>query len=118
MHRLRTLSLPVYRGREFFLTVFVEPDPDSIDSFSAPDDADQWGLSVHFQRNDPVASHVEVARIDTSHGEPHFDRLYESPERKEWLGDDYTFAAARRDLLSNWQTYTDQYLANHTDDAP
>jgi hypothetical protein len=110
MHKLRTLSLPAYRGREFFLTVFVEPDPDSVDSFSVPADADQWGLSIHFQPDDSYASHVEVARIDTSHGEPHFDHLYASPQRKEWLGQSYTFADARRRLLSNWRTYADAVL--------
>jgi len=117
MPKLRTLSLPAHRGREFFLTVFVEPDPAAIESFSVPGDADQWGLSVHFQPDDHFESHVEVARIDTSHGEPHFDRLYTPTERKEWLGDDYSFEAARRDLLSNWQTYAERYFANHTDDA-
>jgi hypothetical protein len=110
MHKLRTLSLPAYRGREFFLTVFVEPDPDSLESFSMPASADEWGLSVHFQPGDPYASHVEVARIDTSHGEPHFDHLYASPQRKEWLGQSYTFADARRRLLSNWRTYADAVL--------
>ena len=117
MHKLRTLSLPAYRGREFFLTVFVDPDPTTVASFSVPADADQWGLSVHFQPDDHFESHVEVARIDTSHGEPHFDRLYTPTERKEWLGDDYGFEAARRDLLSNWRTYAERYFANHSDDA-
>ena len=116
MHKLRTLSLPAYRGREFFLTVFVEPDPDSVDSFSVPADADEWGLSLHFQPDDPYESHTEVARIDTSHGEPHFDHLYASPQRKEWLGQDYTFADARRRLLSNWRTYADVFLDSAADD--
>ncbi|MFQ3476075.1 hypothetical protein HKK80_07425 [Halonotius sp. F2-221B] len=110
MQKLRTLSLPAYRGREFFLSVFVEPDPDSVDSFSIPADADEWGLSLHFQSDDPIESHTEVARIDTSHGEPHFDHLYASPQRKEWFGQEYTFGDARRRLLSNWQTYADAVL--------
>ncbi|MFB6293438.1 MAG: hypothetical protein ABEH60_04170 [Halonotius sp.] len=116
MHKLRTLSLPAYRGRVFFLTVFVEPDPDSVDSFSVPADAEEWGLSLHFQPDDPIESHVEVARIDTSHGEPHFDHLYASPQRKEWLGEDYTFSDARRRLLSNWRNYADAVLDSTADD--
>ena len=116
MHKLRTLSLPAYRGREFFLTVFVDPDPTTVASFSVPADADQWGLSVHFQPDDHFESHVEVARIDTSHGEPHFDHLYESSDRKEWLGQDYSFGDARLRLLSNWQAYADTYLANYAVD--
>ncbi|ERH02068.1 MAG: hypothetical protein J07HN6_01633 [Halonotius sp. J07HN6] len=109
MHKLRTLSLPTYRGREFFFTVFVEPDPTPFESFSVPADADQWGMSIHFQPDDPYESHVEVARIDTSHGEPHFDHLYASTQRKEWLGHEYTFDDARQRLLSNWRAYADQF---------
>lgn len=113
MHKLRTLNLPPYRGRDFFVTVFVEPDPDDFDSFDLPGDAEQWGISVHFQPNDPYASHVEVARIDSEHGEPHFDHLYEPDQRKEWLGQDYTYADAHRDLLSNWLEYADRFFQNH-----
>lgn len=80
MHKLRTLNLPPHRGRDFFATVFVEPDPERVDSFDPATDADQWSLSIHFQPDDPYASHIEVARIDTKHGEPHFDRLYDAPD--------------------------------------
>ncbi|GGI95851.1 hypothetical protein GCM10008995_02390 [Halobellus salinus] len=113
MHKLRTLNLPPHRGREFFATVFVEPAPDAFDSFDLTTDATQWGVSIHFQPNHPYASHVEIARIDTEHGEPHFDRLYEPDQRKDWLGHDYTYEDARRELLSNWREYADQFLENH-----
>lgn len=113
MHALRTISLGPHSGREFFATVFVEPDPSEFDSFVMPSDADQWGISVHFQPDNPFDSHVEVARIDTNHGEPHFDHLYEHDQRKEWLGQNYTYAEARRELLSNWRTYADEFLVNH-----
>lgn len=118
MHKLRTLNLPPHRGRDFFVTVFVEPDPADIDSFDLSEDADQWGISVHFQPDDPYAGHVEVARIDTQHGEPHFDRLYESTQRKEWLGQEYTYEEARRDVLSNWREYADRFFQNHYRDDP
>jgi hypothetical protein len=113
MHKLRTLNLPPHRGRDFFATIFVEPDPREFDSFEIRDDAEQWGISIHFQPATPYESHVEVARIDTEHGEPHFDRLYESDQRKQWLDHDYTFQEAREDLLTNWRDYADQYLQNH-----
>ena len=113
MYKLRTLNLPPHRGRDFFVTIFVEPDPSTVDSFSILGDADEWGITIHFQPDAPYESHVEVARIDTKHGEPHFDHLYESGQRKEWLGQDYTYEEARRDLLSNWREYADQYLQNH-----
>jgi hypothetical protein len=86
MRKLRTLNLLRYRGRDFFATVFVEPDPEDFDSFDISADAEQWSISVHFQPEDPYASHVEIARIDTEYGEPHFDRLYDLDQRTDWLG--------------------------------
>lgn len=93
------------------MTIFVEPDPNDFDSFDIATDAEQWGMSIHFQP-DPYASQVEVARIDTSHGEPHFDRLYEPDQPKEWLGQDYTYDDARRDLLTQWREYAEQFFEN------
>lgn len=113
MYKLRTLNLPPHRGRDFFATTFVEPDPTQFDAFTVPRDAEQWGLSIHFQPDDPQGSHVEIARIDTEHGEPHFDRLYEQDQRKDWLGKDYTYEQARQDLLSNWREYADRFFQNH-----
>jgi hypothetical protein len=113
MYKLRTLNLPPRRGRDFFATVFVEPDPTEYDAFELPDDAQQWGISIHFQPDSPHASHVEVARIDTTHGEPHFDRLYEPDQHKEWLGHDYTYEDARQTLLANWRSYADQFFEDH-----
>lgn len=63
MHKLRTLNLPPHHGRDFFMTIFVEPDPDPLDSFSVPTDADEWGISIHFQPDMPYESHIEIARI-------------------------------------------------------
>lgn len=113
MEKLRTLQLPSYRGVDFFATIFVEPAPQNDEAFDMPDDAEEWGLTIHFQPDEPYASHIEVARIDTGHGQPHFDRLYLPQQPKEWLGQDYTYEQARQDLFSNWQRYADQFLQNH-----
>ncbi len=113
MRKLRTIELSPYRGREFFATVFVEPDPAEFEAFDVSDDADQWGISIHFQPDPPYERHVEIARIDTAHGEPHFDRLYEPDQPKEWLRPEYSFEEARQRLFSNWKRYADRYLRNH-----
>lgn len=113
MHKLRTLDLGPYRGREFFATIFVEPNPAESDSVTVPDDVEEWGISIHFQPDEPYENHVEVARIDTAHGEPHFDKLYKQVQPKEWLGANYTYDDARRDLFSNWKHYASQYLDIH-----
>lgn len=115
MHALRTLNLPPHRGRDFFVTTFVEPDPSEFDGFEMPDDAEEWGIAIHFQPDEQRKSHVEVARIDTSHGEPHFDRLYEPEQPKEWLGQDYTYEEARTDILSQWRRYADEFFENHSE---
>ena len=90
MHKLRTLNLPRHRGRDFFATVFVEPDPVSFDAFDPSTDAQQWGISVHFQPEDPYASHVEIAHIDTEHGESQFHRLYDPDQGTDFHGQDST----------------------------
>lgn len=113
MEKLRTLHLPAHRGWDFFLTVFVEPDPREFDSFEIPSDTAQWGLSLHFLPAEPSKQHVEVARIDTAHGEPHFHRLFEPTQPTEWLGDFYTYETSRRAILANWREYADRYLENH-----
>lgn len=118
MYKLRTLNLPPHRGHDFFATIFAEPDPTRFDSFSVPADAEQWGICVHFQPDEPYGSHVEIARIDTEHGEPHFDRLYKPDQRKEWLGQSYTYDEARRNLLSNWREYADEFFQNHYRSEP
>lgn len=92
--------------------IFAEPNPDDFDSFDISTDADHWGMSIHFQP-DPYASQVEVARIDTTDGEPHFDRLYEPDQPKEWLGKSYTCEQARRDLFTNWREYAEEFFQNH-----
>lgn len=117
MEKLRTLNLPPYRGWDFFLTVFVEPDPRDADSFRVSTDAEQWGLSLHFLPAEPSRRHVEVARIDTAHGEPHFHRLFESTQPTEWLGDSDTYQTARRVILANWREYADRYIENHFDSS-
>lgn len=110
MHKLRTLDLGPYRGREFFATIFVEPDPTDSDGFTVPDDAEKWGISIHFQPDEPYENHVEVARIDTAHGEAHFDKLFKQDQPKEWLGENYTYEDARQELFPKWKHYASQYL--------
>jgi len=77
-HRQHTSSQP-----DFFTTVFLEPDPGSFDSFDPSGDAEQCGIRIQFQPDDSCASHTEVARIITEHGEPNFDRLNEPGQRKD-----------------------------------
>ena len=43
MRKLRTLNLPRHRGLDYFVTVFMEPDPEGFDSLDPSTDAEQWG---------------------------------------------------------------------------
>ena len=56
MYTLRTRNLPHHRGRDFFATTFVDPDPDDFDSFAVSSDAEEWGISIHFQPDEPYQS--------------------------------------------------------------
>jgi hypothetical protein len=51
-----------------------------------------------------------VARIDTAHGEAHFDTLFKQDQPKEWLGENYTYEDARQELFFKWKHYASLYL--------
>lgn len=70
MDRFYTTLLGSYRSRDYYLTVSGKPSIDNVQDFA---------VTVHY--DDPETSEtVEIARIDTSHGYVHFDRLYRADQ--------------------------------------
>lgn len=119
VHKWRSLDLGVHPtiGREAHLTVSVEPNPaDHAGPFVVENDAREWCVSLHVEGRLPNESDVEVAVIDTRHGQLHLDRYFTASgpdeQDKAWL-DGWTYAEARRLLLANWEEYVDRYVANH-----
>lgn len=109
MHRFETIDLGTYRGDDYVLVGFVEPEPAAGEDYNPDRDADEYGVSL--ARSDPSGSNVEIVRLDTAHGQrPHVDQLYLQPgrrDRKTALGEDYTYERMKRHLLTHWRRFVD-----------
>lgn len=102
MDRFYGYELGTYDGRRYHLTVSGEPSINDIEEFA---------VIVHF--NDPKTDQtVEIARIDTSHGFVHFDRLYRSDQPKESVDTESPWEAEAR-LREHWRKYAESYARNH-----
>lgn len=113
MHRLTTDELGERCGRRYFLTVAVEPDPSDVGGFDPYRDAEEWCVTIHYPGTLPNESDTEIARIDTSHGRPHFDELFRPKQPREWLPVEYDLLSAERRLVRRWRHYAEQYERNH-----
>lgn len=98
-----TLELGDYRGLAYFLTVSVEPDFDRVSDFA---------VVLHFAAAFGNEVRVQVARIDTAHGEVHFDRLYRRDQPKDF-DVEMTHLEAERHLRENWRRYAAAYERAH-----
>jgi len=97
-----TEVLGVFRGRTYYLTIRVSPNFDRIRDFAAV---------VHFSVAGEPERQIQIARIDTSHGYTHFDRLYRRDQPKERLDVDVWEAVAL--LHANWRTYAERFDDTH-----
>jgi hypothetical protein len=96
-------ELGTYQQRQYFLHGSASPTAETPEAFS---------VCVYY--TDPrTDANVEVARIDTSHGHTHFDRLYRRDEPKEAV--DSTYWEAVEHLMENWRTYAESYEQAHDD---
>lgn len=109
MHRFETIDLGEYRGANYFLTGFVEPEP--MEEFDPLTDAERYGVSVAKSGERPFESNVEIVRMDNAHGQPHLDKEYlpsnVNKPRKLWFEEGYSYRRMKRYLLANWQTFAD-----------
>lgn len=108
-----TDELGRFQGRRYYLTVAVEPAPEDRGRFDPYTDAEQWCVTVHFPAAVPSGSDTEIARIDTRHGRPHFDKLFRPTRPKEWLPDGFGLRDAERRLVANWRRYAETYERHH-----
>lgn len=113
MHRFTTDELGELGGRRYFLTVAVEPDPGEIDGFDPYREAEEWCATVHYPGTLPNESDTEIARIDTSHGRPHFDELFLPDRPKKWLPEGYDLRSAERLFVRRWRYFAERYERNH-----
>ncbi len=102
MDRFYTTLLGTYRDHDYYLTVSGDPSIDDIQEFAA---------TIHY--DDPhTRKQVEIARIDTSHGYVHFDRLYRADQPTDAV-DMETPWEAEAHLREHWRQYADSYDRNH-----
>ena len=97
-----TRRLGTRGGRDYELTIRVSPSFDRVNDFA---------VIVHYTSNTPSEREVQIARIDTTHGYTHFDRLYRRAQPKERIDVDVWEAAAL--LEANWRTYAESFDALH-----
>lgn len=89
------------RDRPYFLRVAAHPSLNDVEEFAV----------VLFYRDPVVERTVQIARIDTSHGYTHIDKLY--AERQESEPMDVDLWEAHGHLESNWRRYARLYRQNH-----
>lgn len=92
-----------YRQRQYFLHGSANPTAETPEAFSV----------VVYYTDSRTDANVEIARVDTSHGHTHFDRLYRRDEPRDAV--DWTYWEAVERLLANWRTYAESYGQAHGD---
>ena len=89
MHSYETIDLGTYRSDSYFLTGFVKPDPSDYAEFDPDEDAEEYGVTLVRSSTHPLEDNIQIVRMDTTHGRPHLDRVYLSPDADEdtkvWL---------------------------------
>lgn len=89
-------------GRDDHLTIRVSPSFNHVTDFA---------VVVHCSPTDTDGREIQIARIDTTHGHTHFDRLYRRDQPKEQIDVDVWEAAAI--LEANWRTYAERFDDAH-----
>lgn len=98
-----TLELGTYHGRTYFLTVSVRPSFNDVGDFA---------VTVYYNAGRDGDENVQIARIDTSHGDVHFDRLYRRDQPKDF-SIDMAYFDAEEHLRANWRRYAHSHERAH-----
>lgn len=67
----------------------------------------EFAAILYFTGDDDTGQKIQIARIDTTHGYTHFDRLYRRDQPKEEI--DVTVWEASALIEDNWRTYAESY---------
>ncbi len=113
MYRFERVDLGRYRGDDYFVAGFVEPDPAKYGNYDPDVDADEYGVTLVRAASTPLEENTEIVRMDTAHGRPHLDQLYlpaDASGRKVWLEEGYEYSRMKRYLLANWKHFADRYI--------
>lgn len=112
MYRFETIHLGEYKGEDYFLVGFVEPEPGA--NFDPETDANEYGVSLARTSAHPIAETIEIVRLDSAHGEPHLDKTHLPSninlDRKIWLEAGVSYRWMKQYLLVYWKEFVDLYL--------
>lgn len=100
MKRFYSYRLGEYQGDVYHLTVAGEPDINDVRDFS---------VSIHYFDKEREQE-VQIARIDTRHGDVHLDKLYREDKPRQFLPDIEQYWEAEEKLRENWR----RYAKNHS----
>lgn len=114
METFDTIDLGTYRGDDYFLVGYVEPEPEDREEYDPEVDADNYGWSLVQKAESPLDENTEIVRLDNCHDQPHMDKEYLPPDvsedKKEWLDKGYSFYRMRDYLLENWEKFADLHI--------
>ena len=117
MYSFESVDLGTYRGDDYFLNGFVEPELPEGEDYDPNKDAVNYGVTLARKGSHPHEKNIQIVRMDTAHGQPHLDLVYLPPdterERKVWLDDGYTYKRMKQYLLANWQGFADRYIRHN-----
>jgi hypothetical protein len=114
MFSFEPIDLGSYRGDNYLLVGFVEPEPDNGQDYNPKKDAENYGWALVQKADSPLDENTQVVRMDTCHGQPHMDKVYLPPgsneEKKVWLDEGYSYRRMKQYLLANWEYFADRHI--------
>jgi hypothetical protein len=117
MYGFETIDLGTYRGDDYFLAGFVEPEPSEEANYDPDEDAEEYGVTLVRAASHPLDENIEIVRMDTAHGCPHLDKEYLPPDtdekKKLWLDPDYSYSRMKQYLLVQWKSYVEMYIRHN-----
>lgn len=93
-------ELGQYRGRIYHLHARCDP------GFNNPE---EFAVTIYY-KNPEREETIEVARVDTAHGDTHIDKLWRPSEPSESV--DWGVWEAMSQLKQNWRRYADRHEKN------
>ncbi|WP_458209182.1 DUF7718 family protein [Haladaptatus sp. NG-SE-30] len=93
-------NLGTWRGRTYLMAVRGTPD------YFDPDD---FSVNVYY-KNAATERSIDIARVDTSHGYTHMDRLFRDPKDKKPV--DWDIWEAIDHFEEYWPRYAKQFEKN------
>ena len=90
-------DLGTYRQRTYLLRLRADPDFEDVADFA---------VTIYY-KNAQKQKKVQIARVDTTHGYTHFDRLYRRDEPKDPV--DWGLWETVERFKSKWRTWAESH---------